>query len=336
MASGGGQLAVRVQAALEVGPRLGEGTLTRAMPIAELLPKTAYLSEADRELLVRAHAVAELAHKGQFRLSGEPYIEHPLSVAGILADLRLDADTLAAALLHDTVEDTEVTLDRVRAEFGEHVARLVNGVTKLGKIHMRSREQVQAENIRKMLVAMAEDIRVVLIKLGDRLHNMRTVDVLPPDRRQRISRETLDIYAPLAHRLGIWQMKWELEDLGFAQVDPENFHAIDQKLARQRQEREVFVRNVAEILEREIEDIGVSAEISGRPKHVYSIFEKMKKTGKGFEEIFDLIAIRVLVDSVKDCYGVLGVVHSLWKPIPGRFKDYIAMAKGNGYQSLHT
>jgi GTP pyrophosphokinase len=306
------------------------------MPLTELLPKTSYLSDADRELLVRAHDVAERAHKGQFRLSGEPYIEHPLSVAGILADLRLDADTLAAALLHDTVEDTDVTLEWLRAEFGDHVARLVNGVTKLGKIHMRSREQVQAENIRKMLVAMAEDIRVVLIKLGDRLHNMRTVDALPPERRQRIARETLDIYAPLAHRLGIWQMKWELEDLGFAQVDPENFQAIEQKLARQRQEREAFVRNIAEILDREVEDIGVSAEISGRPKHVYSIFEKMKKTGKGFEEIFDLIAIRVLVDSVKDCYGVLGVVHSLWKPIPGRFKDYIAMPKGNGYQSLHT
>jgi guanosine-3',5'-bis(diphosphate) 3'-pyrophosphohydrolase len=324
------------QAVVQVAPRVGEGTLNRAMPLTELLPKTSYLSDADREVLVHAHEVAERAHKGQFRLSGEPYIEHPLSVAGILADLRLDADTLAAALLHDTVEDTDVTLEWLRAEFGDHVARLVNGVTKLGKIHMRSREQVQAENIRKMLVAMAEDIRVVLIKLGDRLHNMRTVDALPPERRQRIARETLDIYAPLAHRLGIWQMKWELEDLGFAQVDPENFQAIELKLARQRQEREAFVRNIAEILEREVEDIGVSADISGRPKHVYSIFEKMKKTGKGFEEIFDLIAIRVLVDSVKDCYGVLGVVHSLWKPIPGRFKDYIAMPKGNGYQSLHT
>jgi guanosine-3',5'-bis(diphosphate) 3'-pyrophosphohydrolase len=324
------------QAVVEVAPRVGEGTLNRAMPLTELLPKTSYLSDADREMLVRAHEVAERAHKGQFRLSGEPYIEHPLSVAGILADLRLDADTLAAALLHDTVEDTDVTLEWLRAEFGDHVARLVNGVTKLGKIHMRSREQVQAENIRKMLVAMAEDIRVVLIKLGDRLHNMRTVDALPPERRQRIARETLDIYAPLAHRLGIWQMKWELEDLGFAQVDPENFQAIELKLTRQRQEREAFVRHIAEILEREVEDIGVSADISGRPKHVYSIFEKMKKTGKGFEEIFDLIAIRVLVDSVKDCYGVLGVVHSLWKPIPGRFKDYIAMPKGNGYQSLHT
>ena len=324
------------EAVLEVAHRVGAGTLDRAMPLTELLPKTAYLTEADREVLVRAHGLADHAHRGQFRLSGEPYIEHPLSVAGILADLRLDADALAAALLHDTVEDTEVTLDEVREEFGDHVARLVAGVTKLGKIHMRSREQVQAENIRKMLVAMAEDIRVVLIKLGDRLHNMRTVSALPPERRLRISRETLDIYAPLAHRLGIWQMKWELEDLGFAQVDPENYLAVEQKLARKRQEREVFVRNVAEILDREIEDIGVSAEISGRPKHAYSIFEKMRKTGKGFDEIFDLIAIRVLVDSVKDCYGVLGVVHSLWKPIPGRFKDYIAMPKGNGYQSLHT
>src|ERR1700716_736553 len=266
--SGGGQLAV--QAVLEVGPRVGEGTLNRAMPIAELLPKTSYLSEADRELLVRAHAVAEQAHKGQFRLSGEPYIEHPLSVAGILADLRLDADTLAAALLHDTVEDTEVTLDRVKAEFGDHVARLVNGVTKLGKIHMRSREQVQAENIRKMLVAMAEDIRVVLIKLGDRLHNMRTVDALPPDRRQRIARETLDIYAPLAHRLGIWQMKWELEDLAFAQLDPDNFATTVTRIRQHRDERDGFVRDMGEILEREIEHMGVKAEITGRPKHVYS------------------------------------------------------------------
>src|SRR5438105_11891807 len=199
---------------------------------------------------VRAPALAAHATTGQLRLSGEPYIEHPLAVAGILADLRLDADTLAAALLHDTVEDTEVTLDRVRTEFGDHVARLVNGVTKLGKIHMRTREEVQAENIRKMLVAMAEDIRVVLIKLGDRLHNMRTVDVLPVERRQRIARETLDIYAPLAHRLGIWQMEWELEDLGFAQVDAENFHSIEQELARQRRDREVLVVNVPQLVPR--------------------------------------------------------------------------------------
>ena len=306
------------------------------MPLAELLPRVAYLPEADREMLRHAHEVAERAHDGQSRLSGEPYIEHPLAVAGILADLHLDVDTLCAALLHDTVEDTGVTMEEITERFGDQVAKLVQGVTKLGKIKMRSKEQVQAENIRKMLVAMAEDIRVVLIKLGDRLHNMRTAEVLPLERRQRISRETLDIYAPLAHRLGIWQMKWELEDLAFCQLDPDNYNAIVERIAHKRKERDEFVHNVTEILDREVENIGVAAEISGRPKHVYSIFEKMRTSAKGFDEIYDLIAIRVLVDSIKDCYGVLGIVHSLWKPIPGRFKDYIAMAKGNGYQSLHT
>jgi GTP pyrophosphokinase len=306
------------------------------MPLAELLPKAAYLPEADRDVLSRAFERAREAHEGQFRLSGEPYIEHPVAVAGVLADLRLDVDTLAAAILHDTVEDTDVTLDDLRGEFGPTVAKLVEGVTKLGKIHVRSQAQAQAENIRKMLVAMAEDIRVVLIKLGDRLHNMRTVEALPADRRQRISRETLDIYAPLAHRLGIWQLKGELEDLAFKVLDPDNYHMVEQRLAKERAERETFINHVTEILDREIENLGLSAEISGRPKHVYSIFEKMKRTQKGFDEIYDLMAIRVLVDSIKDCYGVLGVVHSLWKPIPGRFKDYIAMPKGNGYQSLHT
>ncbi len=306
------------------------------MPLAELLPKAAYLPEADHDVLRRAFERAQNAHQGQFRLSGEPYIEHPVAVAGVLADLRLDVDTLAAAILHDTVEDTEVTLDDLRAEFGPTVAKLVEGVTKLGKIHVRSQAQAQAENIRKMLVAMAEDIRVVLIKLSDRLHNMRTVEALPAERRQRISRETLDIYAPLAHRLGIWQLKGELEDLAFKVLDPDNYHMVAARLAKERQERETFINHVTEILDREIENIALSAEISGRPKHVYSIFEKMKRTQKGFDEIYDLMAIRVLVDSIKDCYGVLGVVHSLWKPIPGRFKDYIAMPKGNGYQSLHT
>ena len=306
------------------------------MSLAELLPKVAYLPEADREAVARAHVLAESAHDGQSRLSGEPYIEHPLAVAGILADLGLDRDTIVAAILHDTVEDTDVTPQDLEQQFGPIVARLVEGVTKLGKIHMRSREQVQAENIRKMLVAMAEDYRVVLIKLGDRLHNMRTVTALPLERRQRISRETLDIYAPLAHRLGIWQMKWELEDLAFAQLDPDNFDQISGAIRHQREERESFVRDMGEILEREIEQVGIEGEIRGRPKHVYSVFEKMQRTSKGFEEVYDLFALRVLVDSVKDCYGVLGIVHSLWKPIPGRFKDYIAMPKGNGYQSLHT
>jgi GTP pyrophosphokinase len=306
------------------------------MPLSELLAKAQYLPEADRERLGRAFTFAEAAHDGQFRLTGEPYVEHPLAVAGILAELRLDTDTLTAALLHDTVEDTHVSRDDVRAAFGDSVAKLVEGVTKLGKIHMTTAEQHQAENIRKMLIAMAEDIRVVLIKLGDRLHNMRTIAAHTGERRRRISRETLDIYAPLAHRLGIWQVKGELENLAFAQLDPDNYKLIEAKLASKREQRDAFVRDVTEILAREFEPLGLNAEISGRTKQVYSIHEKMLRSQKDFEEIYDLIAIRVLVDTVKDCYGALGVVHSLWKPIPGRFKDYIAMPKDNGYQSLHT
>jgi GTP diphosphokinase / guanosine-3',5'-bis(diphosphate) 3'-diphosphatase len=306
------------------------------MPLPDLLAKTEYLPADDRETLVRAHQVAAGAHEGQFRLTGEAYVEHPLAVAGILADLHLDVETLAAALLHDTVEDTAVTRDELLDQFGGSVAKLVDGVTKLGKIHVHTAEQHQAENIRKMLVAMAEDVRVVLIKLGDRLHNMRTISAHTADRRLRISRETLDIYAPLAHRLGIWQIKGELEDLSFAQLDPDNYQVIEAQLANKREQREGFIRDVTEILEREFEPLGMTAEISGRTKHIYSIYEKMSRSGKNFDEIYDLVAIRVLVDSIKDCYGALGVVHSLWKPIPGRFKDYIAMPKGNGYQSLHT
>jgi GTP pyrophosphokinase len=241
-----------------------------------------------------------------------------------------------AALLHDTVEDTDVTREQLSEQFGVHVAKLVDGVTKLGKIHVHSREQAQAENIRKMLVAMAEDIRVVLIKLGDRLHNMRTVGAHTEERRLRISRETLDIYAPLAHRLGIWQIKGELEDLAFAQLDPDNYHAVAAKVSKASQERGTFISDVTEILQREFERLGINAEISGRPKHIFSIHDKMARSHKDFDEIYDLIALRILVDTIKDCYGALGTVHSRWKPIPGRFKDYIAMPKGNGYQSLHT
>jgi GTP diphosphokinase / guanosine-3',5'-bis(diphosphate) 3'-diphosphatase len=310
--------------------------MVREMAIDELLSKASYLREEEREVLRRAYALAERAHAGQSRLSGEPYVSHPAAVAEILADLGLDADTLVAALLHDTVEDTDVTREQLREEFGAHVAKLVDGVTKLGKIHVHTREQAQAENIRKMLVAMAEDIRVVLIKLGDRLHNMRTVGAHNEERRQRISRETLDIYAPLAHRLGIWQIKGELEDLAFAQLDPDNYHAVAAKVSKASEERGTFIRDVTEILEREFERLGITAEISGRPKHIFSIHDKMERTHKDFDEIYDLIALRILVDSIKDCYGALGTVHSLWKPIPGRFKDYVAMPKGNGYQSLHT
>src|SRR5205085_5377257 len=248
----------------------------------------------------------------------------------------LDGSTIAAALLHDTVEDTPLTLEEIRKEFGPDVAHLVEGVTKLSRISFRSAQQIQAENIRKMLLAMAEDIRVVLIKLADRLHNMRTLDPLPEIKRRRIAKETLDIYAPLAHRLGIGQIKWELEDLAFRHLEPEAYAEVVSRVARKRQERERLVSDLREILARELEKIDMKAEITGRPKHMYSIHQKMSREEKDFSQIYDLLAIRVLVDSVKDCYGVLGVVHSLWKPLPGRFKDFIAMPKSNGYQSLHT
>ena len=306
------------------------------MQFTDLVKKADYLSEKDLALLTKAYETAAKAHLDQNRLSGEKYIQHPLNVADILVDLRLDAETLATAILHDVVEDTYVTLPDLQKEFGKEIAKLVAGVTKLEKISMYSAEQVQAENIRKMLVAMAEDIRVVLIKLADRLHNMRTIEALPEARRMRMARETMDIYAPLAHRLGIWQVKWELEDLAFSQIDPQAYAEIVSLVKGKRKEREAFVTEISEILERELERVGIRADISGRPKHVYSIWRKLDSTGKTFEDIYDLIAIRVSVDSIKDCYGVLGVIHSLWKPVPGRFKDYIAMPKSNGYQSLHT
>ncbi|MEA2646137.1 MAG: diphosphokinase / guanosine-3,5-bis(diphosphate) 3-diphosphatase [Chloroflexota bacterium] len=306
------------------------------MQFADLARKADYLNESDLALLTKAYETASRAHLDQNRLSGEKYIQHPLNVADILADLRLDSETLATAMLHDVVEDTSITLKDLERDFGTEIAKLVAGVTKLDKISMYSAEQAQAENLRKMLVAMAEDIRVVLIKLADRLHNMRTVDALPTDRRLRMARETVDIYAPLAHRLGMWQLKWELEDLAFSVTNPEDYEEIVSHLKRKRKEREAFVGEVTEILARELERVDIHADISGRPKHVYSIFKKIQDTGKSFDEIYDLIAIRVAVESIKDCYGVLGVIHSLWKPVPGRFKDYIAMPKSNGYQSLHT
>ncbi|HUZ89300.1 MAG TPA: bifunctional (p)ppGpp synthetase/guanosine-3',5'-bis(diphosphate) 3'-pyrophosphohydrolase [Candidatus Acidoferrales bacterium] len=306
------------------------------MSISELLRIAEHLKSPDRELVQHAYERAAIAHRGQRRLSGEDYVEHPLAVASILADLNLDAATLAAALLHDTVEDTELTLAAVREEFGQEVGNLVGGVTKLSRISFRSDQQLQAENIRKMLLAMAEDVRVVLIKLADRLHNMRTLDALPPPKRQRIARETLDIYAPLAHRLGIGQIKWELEDLSFRHLEPEPYHDVVMLLKSKRADRETLVSDLSEVLSLELTKIEIAAEISGRPKHIYSIWQKMSREKKDFSQIYDLLAMRVVVESVKDCYGVLGVVHSLWKPIPGRFKDYIAMPKSNGYQSLHT
>ncbi|TMF97431.1 MAG: bifunctional (p)ppGpp synthetase/guanosine-3',5'-bis(diphosphate) 3'-pyrophosphohydrolase [Chloroflexi bacterium] len=306
------------------------------MTVSELLRVADHLDPKGQVMVRKAYERAATAHHGQRRLSGEDYVNHPLEVAAILADLELDAETIAAALLHDTVEDTNLTAEEVRREFGPEVARLVDGVTKLGRISLRTDQQQQAENIRKMMVAMAEDLRVVLIKLADRLHNMRTLEPLAEPKRRKISRETLDIYAPLAHRLGIGQIKWELEDLAFRNLEPDAYTDVISRIARKRADRESLVSDLREILARELEKVGIQAEITGRPKHIYSVWQKMTREGKDFSEIYDLSAIRVLVDSVRDCYGVLGVVHSLWKPMPGRFKDYVAMPKSNGYQSLHT
>jgi GTP pyrophosphokinase len=306
------------------------------LTVSELLRIADHLDPNGQTMVRRAYERAASAHKGQHRLSGEDYVNHPLEVAAILADLELDAETIAAALLHDTVEDTNLTTEEVKREFGAEVGGLVEGVTKLGRISLRTDQQQQAENIRKMMVAMAEDLRVVLIKLADRLHNMRTLEPLTEAKRRKISHETLDIYAPLAHRLGIGQIKWELEDLALRNLEPAAYDDVVKRIARKRHEREALVSDLREILARELEKVGIQADITGRPKHIYSVWQKMTRDDKEFSEIYDLSAIRVLVDSVRDCYGVLGVVHSLWKPMPGRFKDYVAMPKSNGYQSLHT
>jgi GTP diphosphokinase / guanosine-3',5'-bis(diphosphate) 3'-diphosphatase len=302
----------------------------------------AYNPELDRDLLERAFVFASDRHEGQQRRSGEDFILHPLGVARILADLgRSDDATLAAALVHDVVEDTHATVEEVRAEFGEEIANLVEGVTKLTRIQFQSREQAQAENYRKMVMAMAEDYRVILIKLADRLHNMRTIEYLGKQKQLQKARETLEVYAPLAHRLGIHTIKWELEDLAFQTLHPRKHSEIEAMVNQRRADREKFVQNAGKVLKRELDKVGISAEISSRAKHSYSIYEKMAKRGKEFNEIYDLTAMRVLVeragkDGERDCYGALGVIHSLWKPMPGRFKDYIAMPKFNMYRSLHT
>ncbi len=275
-------------------------------------------------------------HADQRRKSGEDFIVHPVGVAKICAGMRLDTATLCAALLHDTVEDTTASLDEVREQFGEEVATLVDGVTKLTGITFQSRDEAQAENYRKMMVAMASDLRVILIKLADRLHNMRTIAALAKQKQIDKARETLEIYAPIAHRLGIHAIKWELEDLAFATLHPRKYQEVKGLVNQQREERERFVTKAGEYLARELEALGIGAEISGRAKHFYSIYSKMTKKGREFNEIYDLTAMRVIVDSVKDCYGAVGVIHSLWKPLPGRFKDFIAMPKFNMYQSLHT
>ncbi len=297
----------------------------------------AHHPDSDVDAIRRAYAFAEERHRGQQRHSGDPYITHPLGVARIAAGLGLDAETIQAALLHDVVEDTGATRDDVEAAFGPQVAAMVDGVTKLTRIHFESQEERQAENYRKLIISMSSDIRVLLIKLADRLHNMRTLSYMSKAKQMQKARETLEVYAPLAHRLGIQSLKWELEDLSFAALHPKRYAEIQQMVNQRRGDREDYVHDAGEILRAELREVGIEpVEITGRAKHFYSIYEKMTRKGKEFNEIYDLTAMRVIVESVKDCYGAVGIIHSLWKPMPGRFKDYIAMPRLNMYQSLHT
>jgi len=296
----------------------------------------AYDSAADAEVIRRAYDFSARVHKGQRRASGEPYFTHPVEVAGLIADLKLDVSSVVTGLLHDTVEDTLTTLDEVRDLFGSDVAALVDGVTKISQMNFSSREEKQAENFRKMLVAMARDIRVILVKLADRTHNMRTLESLTPERQHDIAQETLEIYAPLAHRLGIYWMKSELEDAALRYLHPEVYYQLKRNVAKKRAEREKYIQEVIGILSKRLEENGIEADVTGRPKHFYSIYQKMQTQNLLYDQIYDLVAFRVLVDSLRDCYGALGVVHAHWKPVPGRFKDYIALPKQNMYQSLHT
>jgi len=311
--------------------------------IEELVQKLKqYSPDADVDLVQRAYETAARAHEGQTRASGEPYVYHSVAVADILANLHLDATPLAAALLHDVPEDTPVTLEDLRAQFGDEVAKLVDGVTKLERIRRmsRSREgtlaEAQAENVRKIFLATVDDIRVIMIKLADRLHNMRTLSALAPEKQTRIAQETLDIYAPLANRLGMWELKWQLEDLAFQYLEPQVYQEIANLLAEKRREREQYIDRVIDILCRRLKEEGITAAVRGRSKHIYSIYRKMEEKDRDFEEIYDVRGVRILLEEIKDCYEVLGIIHSMWRPIPGEFDDYIASPKDNLYQALHT
>ncbi|OGP39617.1 MAG: GTP pyrophosphokinase [Deltaproteobacteria bacterium GWD2_42_10] len=309
--------------------------------LEDILEKiSSYNPQADLELIKKAYIFSAKVHQGQVRLSGEPYLSHVMEVASILVNMQMDVVTVAAGILHDTVEDTLTTLDKIKELFGSEVATLVDGVTKIGKISFDSRgasgEERQAENFRKMLIAMAQDIRVIMIKLADRLHNMRTLSALDPGKRIKIAQETLDIYAPIANRLGIGWIKTDLEDMSFHHLKPDAYRELQERLTTEKEEREKYVHEVKAIIEKRLEEYNLKAEVTGRPKHFYSIHKKMLKDGVGLEHIYDVLAFRIVVSTVKDCYEALGILHSTWKPIPGRFKDYIAIPKPNMYQSLHT
>jgi GTP diphosphokinase / guanosine-3',5'-bis(diphosphate) 3'-diphosphatase len=311
--------------------------LMMAIDIDGLIEKVrGYNPEAQVDLLRRAYAFSAKAHEGQLRRSGEPYLAHPLAVAQILTVLKLDVPAIVAGLLHDTVEDTICTQEQVQEEFGKDIAQLVNGVTKIGKIHFKNYEEKQAENFRKMLISMADDIRVILIKLADRLHNMRTLEPLDPVQQKKIAQETIEIYAPLANRLGIGWMRAELEDLCFKTLKPDVYAALAERVAKRVEEREEYIRDVVGIVKAKIAEHGLVGEVGGRPKHLYSVYQKMEAQEISFEEIYDLTAIRIITDTQMNCYAIMGLIHSLWRPVPGRFKDYIGVPKSNHYQSLHT
>ncbi len=311
--------------------------MAKEVKISDLTEKVrSYYPAADLELIRRAYDFSARVHQGQKRLSGEPYLIHPLAVADIIADLKLDVPSIAGALLHDTVEDTLTSLDEIKSLFGREIAALVDGVTKLGRANFSSREEKQAENFRKMLLAMGKDVRVILIKLADRVHNMRTLDHLPSDKQILIAQETLDIYAPFSHRLGIAWIKCELEDLALKYLHPEIYYQLKRNVAKKKSDREKYIEEVISIITKKLEAEGIEAEVSGRPKHFYSIYQKMESQNLLYDQIYDLVAFRILVDTARECYETLGVVHAQWRPVPGRFKDYIALPKLNMYQSLHT